>query len=1199
MFKPESNDLPAGENAQRSHFVGTSGQSELVKDESTVRRKLQADSSEGSSDRDLNETQGTRNKLDGILTSSDDNTVVHLNGLQDDATERKNVSKDGGKKRTKTRPTRRRGTKKSVEVDRSDSTLPQKGGAIGIEGRRQLEDGARKQHQRRLQSGSEAKKSVDVTNNDQVLLQNGLLDGATGIERGSREESRKPELQTLLQSASKEKKSLTTRNQEQRGPQHRSGVKEKVAVITNDSTASEKDSATGTEGGRHDGTRKQDRRCTQGRSEIKKSVAVDHNSTSSQKDSARGKESGKQDLSRTGNQRRPQSGKQKSKQKVRAKSGESTQPQKQGVARKEGERQDGARKEDKRRPQDENEAKNLSVAVSNNALLPKYDATKNDGERKDGTRNQVQRRPQNRSAAEESVAVSNNTLPPKYDATQKDGEGKDGKRNQDQRRPQNRSDAEKSGVVSNNALPPKYEAIKKDGERNDGTRNQEQRRPQNRSEEEKSGAVSNNPLPPTYDTTKKDVERKDGTRNQDQRHPQNRSDAEISGAVSNNPLPQKYEATGMKSEREGETRTQGQGSLQITNEAKTSATAGKSSESSLPQKSGATEMKSKRQGGTRKQDQRRPQNTRETKKSVVEKSSDNTLPQKDGATGIESDRKDGTRKQGQKRPQSKSDAKKCVVVNGNNDLSKKDGATELARERQDETRKQDQRRRKSGIEVNKSMSVNKNDDTWSQNSATGKEGKRKADTRKQGEGRLQNRNAATKSDNTLAQKDGSSVKESETQGEAKKQDQRCPQNRIEVRKMVAVNSSDNTLPQSGPQDGTTRRETENLNEPSQHTAKRKDIKSTAVGRSKRTSSQSNIRGFAAEKEGGNQSGLKKLDQLCPQKSRNNDERVVLQSRNINNYSNNNCINNGTSLENDMPNQKTECRAGIQVGIQTRDKSVKEHETRSTVFGNSNPSPQKDGHGGVTRKQRKERTKRKERQTINQESLSIEAMRELLKKSPEEIANRLISDHFHTLLEKQQKMKDDAVILLVRLLGKACDCESSAVVAQLPGRLQTSWFLTRRVDAMFDQLLRLEKSKVPQVRGLNLDAIRDIVKLLTDIFSRLSNSCPSALLDKLHKVTMILARSGQPVDRGTISAIQKIKRQRKREEFAQARQTRRPPRAGKVFSLFIRDRRRKSCEGEIRAKNGCSTNSALRIIIPPLPSLSAPLHRLQALERARR
>lgn len=143
------------------------------------------------------------------------------------------------------------------------------------------------------------------------------------------------------------------------------------------------------------------------------------------------------------------------------------------------------------------------------------------------------------------------------------------------------------------------------------------------------------------------------------------------------------------------------------------------------------------------------------------------------------------------------------------------------------------------------------------------------------------------------------------------------------------------------------------------------------------------------------------------------------------------------------------------------------------------------------------------------------------------------------------MKDDAVIVLIRLLAKACHCESDISLEQFFTSLQSSWFLTARLGTFLDQAIR-KKSKEPQIQSLDLDTIRDIVTQLTEVFNSFPNSCSNSLLIKLHKARMTLLNSGKPLDKGAIFALQELTRLRKEDKFTGRKQQRgRSPGVGRV------------------------------------------------------
>ena len=102
------------------------------------------------------------------------------------------------------------------------------------------------------------------------------------------------------------------------------------------------------------------------------------------------------------------------------------------------------------------------------------------------------------------------------------------------------------------------------------------------------------------------------------------------------------------------------------------------------------------------------------------------------------------------------------------------------------------------------------------------------------------------------------------------------------------------------------------------------------------------------------------------------------------------------------------------------------------------------------------------------------------------------------------MKDDAAIALIKLFVKACRCESHADLEKMLSTLQSSWFLTRRLGALLNQLV-WKKWEDQQIQVQKLGTVGDILTLLTNVLSRFSNSSSNSLLAKLHKSTMTFVR----------------------------------------------------------------------------------------------
>ncbi|KAJ7336639.1 hypothetical protein OS493_011859 [Desmophyllum pertusum] len=131
--------------------------------------------------------------------------------------------------------------------------------------------------------------------------------------------------------------------------------------------------------------------------------------------------------------------------------------------------------------------------------------------------------------------------------------------------------------------------------------------------------------------------------------------------------------------------------------------------------------------------------------------------------------------------------------------------------------------------------------------------------------------------------------------------------------------------------------------------------------------------------------------------------------------------------------------GIQGGIHTPEKRVGNERKIAGLELNNNSSKNDvqvgttenetiDNRSEIVPEEDSRSKKRKAKQTSNKAGSqlkchTIEAMKDLFNKTPDEIVNWLTSAH---LFEKKQKVKDEAVTLLVKLLAKACDCESIPV-----------------------------------------------------------------------------------------------------------------------------------------------------------------------------
>ena len=264
------------------------------------------------------------------------------------------------------------------------------------------------------------------------------------------------------------------------------------------------------------------------------------------------------------------------------------------------------------------------------------------------------------------------------------------------------------------------------------------------------------------------------------------------------------------------------------------------------------------------------------------------------------------------------------------------------------------------------------------------------------------------------------------------------------------------------------------------------------------------------------------------------------------------IMNNPALSNDTPNDLTAGETGIQTGachVQDVEKVVRERKFHTLEVNNN--SSQGDmqvetTQNGTTQerlksvpdkepKSNKRKAKKKKQKTASQlKTQSLEAMRNLLSESPEEIVNWLILEQSSLFGKKQQKRKDEVVALLVKLLAKACDCECHSDLGNLFSVLSKSWFLTRRVGPILDQVAA-KKSKRSPTKHFDLETIRDLAKVLKEILNRFPKASAHLPILKLHSCTMKLARSGELVDREISSITQGLMKLSKKEEVTRCRQ----------------------------------------------------------------
>ena len=226
-------------------------------------------------------------------------------------------------------------------------------------------------------------------------------------------------------------------------------------------------------------------------------------------------------------------------------------------------------------------------------------------------------------------------------------------------------------------------------------------------------------------------------------------------------------------------------------------------------------------------------------------------------------------------------------------------------------------------------------------------------------------------------------------------------------------------------------------------------------------------------------------------------------------------------------------------------------TQNGITQNGIPQKRVESVPYKDQKSNKRKAKKKKQKAGSQlKTQSLEAMRNLLSESPEEIVNWLILEQSSLFGKKQQKRKDEVDALLVKLLAKACDCECHSDLGNLFSVLSKSWFLTRRVGPILDQVVAKE-SKRSQTKHFDLETISDLVKVLKEILNRFPKASAHLPIAKLHSWTTQLARSGELVDRGISSTVQELMKVRTKEEVTRCRQEamcrNRPVKTGNVLT----------------------------------------------------
>ena len=169
------------------------------------------------------------------------------------------------------------------------------------------------------------------------------------------------------------------------------------------------------------------------------------------------------------------------------------------------------------------------------------------------------------------------------------------------------------------------------------------------------------------------------------------------------------------------------------------------------------------------------------------------------------------------------------------------------------------------------------------------------------------------------------------------------------------------------------------------------------------------------------------------------------------------------------------------------------------------------------------------------SLPIDAMKDLLNSSPEEVVDRLTSEQF-SLFGTQPDMTNEAVVVVMSLVSKACSCDSQVGLTQLLSSLKNSCFLTQKVGAMLDQLVAKRSRINMQTDGDSLDTASQLVKLLAEVFGRFQTLCSSTLLIKLQRATNRLMECGKPLEKDVVPTLQNLRRLKKEDEFRRQQST---------------------------------------------------------------
>ena len=515
--------------------------------------------------------------------------------------------------------------------------------------------------------------------------------------------------------------------------------------------------------------------------------------------------------------------------------------------------------------------------------------------------------------------------------------------------------------------------------------------------------------------------------------------------------------------------------------------------------------------------------------------------------------------------------------------------------RQNKTRKRRRRRARTRREENASDAIKNYDNAVLQNDATGKENESHSSVRRKEQKPETNKTVALKGiDNNALSKDSSQGEAHATGEESRVQDngaqqqgQRGSRKRSEQKITTAKESGQKKLSQSGQLNGASR----DLEEPlRQDKLKKKGVRggqtAAPVSNSQGKELPQNDRPNDTTGEGGSQDNTRKQGQNRTRNRRKSNNKVLVESEvaipqtcpqdgttgvaseNQNGTRKRNPregraraeddkgiavvdIKNNPALSNDNPNDVTAGETGMQTGasrVQDAEKVVKERKFDTLEVNNNSSQGDmqvKTTQNGTTEKRletvldkdprsNKKKAKKKKQKTGSQiKAQSLEAMRNLLSESPEEIVNWLILEQSSLFGKKQQKRKDEVVALLVKLLAKACDCECHSGLGNLFSVVSKSWFLTRRVGPILDQLAA-KKSRRSETKHFDLETIGDLAKVLKEILNRFPKASAHLPIVKLHSSIVKLARSGELMDRGISSKVQELMRLRKKEEVTRCR-----------------------------------------------------------------